>query len=220
MDTDTRNKVIAETRKANFELYLNIAKAIALIVSSIVLFCMIQRPESILNRRLSNETINQNRAKLVLDLFENNDDPAIQLVGLYIIENSYPSEDAHWIKSMQRLIVTNARFKKIDDIQNIPKDTPNYDEIMGLLRTIKNLFKEKQEIELSMVTENSSTGKIVSTSAISSVSYQVMKPNELDENSNGEKNVDRIEYLEKLEQEIQDGILKLDSLGINLDLQF
>lgn len=214
MDELTKKKTIAETRKINFELFFNTIKAVLLMAGSVIVFKAINEPESVLNRKLSIETVNQNRAKLILELLNNYEEPEDVLLGLSVIRKSYPNNESYWISSIENLFVTKTRFTKIEDIKNIPEDTPNYDKIMQLVEIIENRNKLKQDFELLLIAEQSS-GQSLSTSKISSVSYQGT-PQDLNETRliTG----DKMSHIIKLEQEIQQFTNSLDSLGINLDL--
>ena len=70
---------------------VNLLKVITLLIGTIVLFIAIQRPESTLNKKLSQETINMERAKLLLEVRQNNNNPEEILFDFSVIEKSYPS---------------------------------------------------------------------------------------------------------------------------------
>lgn len=213
MENITKEKAIAEKRAINIGVILDIVKTAALIFGSIYLYFIIKEPESVLNRKHSEETINQNRAKLVLDLFEAHEDPKDILLGLSIIKRSYPSTESNWIDRIEELTVTKISFKKIEEIKNIPEDTPNYNEIMKLVDKIERKNKIILEIELLLIAEIPAK-KIINPHGISSVSYLVRPSDGF--NIDDEKV--NINILIELKTEIQNLIYELEKYDINLDL--
>ncbi|UZO79758.1 hypothetical protein NBT05_12445 [Aquimarina sp. ERC-38] len=81
-----------------------------LALGAIATFCLLRQPESILNRKLSLETISRERAKLVLQVIQtnkgNNEDI---LIELDVIEKSYPLNN-DWIKNMIEIYKRRNRF--------------------------------------------------------------------------------------------------------------
>ncbi|WP_052600294.1 hypothetical protein [Aureispira sp. CCB-QB1] len=83
-------------------------KIIAGIIGTICLFIIIQRPESILNQRLSQETISRERAKLLLQVIKEKD-PELRKQGIEILKASYPVIDNEWINEIENYNETKAR---------------------------------------------------------------------------------------------------------------
>lgn len=101
----------AQRRTAEWTVILDGLKVIALVVTSIVLFILIQRPESILNQRRSDDEIARERAKLVLQLL-NESDPTKQALGLGIIRAAYPGPNAMWLDSVGGLFTRYAALEE------------------------------------------------------------------------------------------------------------
>ncbi|PKG42717.1 hypothetical protein [Psychroflexus sp. MES1-P1E] len=64
-------KIKAETKSIIVKKNIDIVKGSLLIIGSVILFIVIQQPDSVLNRQISKETISRERAKLILDLTKN-----------------------------------------------------------------------------------------------------------------------------------------------------
>jgi hypothetical protein len=69
-ETAELQKIKAETRLLKINTYFDIIKSVVLLAGTVILFLIIKRPESIINQKASQETINRERAKLVLDLLK------------------------------------------------------------------------------------------------------------------------------------------------------
>jgi hypothetical protein len=88
-----------------------------LILGSIIVFVLIQRPESIINQKSSLETINRERAKLVLELFKETNPQKIYL-GLQVIKSTYPQEDSKWLDDIIRTYQEQSKTKTISDLNS------------------------------------------------------------------------------------------------------
>ncbi|MBG6131627.1 hypothetical protein IWQ47_003053 [Aquimarina sp. EL_43] len=86
-------------------------KWISAVIGTIILFFIIQRPESILNRKSSQETINKERASMVLKLIENGSNSKDLLIGLKVIKKSYPESDNKWISDLIDFFETRAHIE-------------------------------------------------------------------------------------------------------------
>lgn len=86
-------------------------------------FIAFQRPESILNRKLSQETISRERAKLIFELTQKNKKPEEVLFGISIIEKAYPKENNKWINDIKSLYNTKFQVElnkiKINQLDSI-----------------------------------------------------------------------------------------------------
>lgn len=78
-------------------------------VATIVVFFLITRPDTLLNRRMSEDSIARERAKLMIDVLKEKD-PELRKQGLIIIKSSYPS-DNQWIKSVERSLDLQADYQ-------------------------------------------------------------------------------------------------------------
>lgn len=108
-------KIKAETRLLKINSYFDIIKSIALIIGAIILFLIIKRPESIINQKASEETINRERAKLVIDLLKE-EDPQKILLGISVIKASYPASDLSWINTIEHTYEEKSNYKLIRDL--------------------------------------------------------------------------------------------------------
>jgi RNase H-fold protein (predicted Holliday junction resolvase) len=129
-------KLKIESKALKLQSYFYVLKTIGIIVGSILLFFIIQKPESILNRKLSQETISRERAKLVLDLIKE-EDPRKLSLGLSIIESSYPETDDKWFKKIKETFEKESNIKVVND----------------LLKRLEILTMEKKELENNLAKE-------------------------------------------------------------------
>ena len=116
-----------EIRSLKLDYKLSIFKNLLLFVGSILLFVIIQQPESIVNRRNSEESINRERAKLILDKVINEDDPKKRLLAFDVIRSSYPDSEEEYFKTIEylinedRLLFSTNLITKIDDLKEEKK---------------------------------------------------------------------------------------------------
>lgn len=150
-------KLKEEIKSIKINRLSDIIKGIALLMGSIVLFIAIQRPESILNRRLSQETISRERAKLVFELTQGNEDYEEIVLGLSIIEKAYPEENNQWIKGVRDIYDT--KLKQIQNKSYINElDSINQSKIIGLRTQLQSLYEERQELQVQYVAEATGIG--------------------------------------------------------------
>ena len=100
MENLNEEKVKEEIKTVRVSRYTDLLKCIAVAFVPIVLFIAIQMPESLLNRKMSNESISRERAKLVFELIHNNNDYENILLELSVIEKAYPDSDNNWLKEI------------------------------------------------------------------------------------------------------------------------
>ena len=126
------NKIKLENEIVNLKWakFIDIGKISIPFVMGIILLFAINVPETILNKSISKESINRERAKLVLDLLkkENNNDI---LIGLDIIEVSYP-DDENWIKGIKKTFQLRKEKQDFDSLARGKLDSS------GLIK-LKNL---------------------------------------------------------------------------------
>lgn len=108
-------KIQAERKALKIRTYFDIAKTVTLIIGSIILFWVIQRPESILNQKSSKETISRERAKLILDLIKE-DDPQKLALGLSVIQASYPETEEEWFLRLKETFEAKSNIKVVNDL--------------------------------------------------------------------------------------------------------
>ena len=104
----TIKKLKEEIKNTAFTRRIGVLKWMVMVVGSVLLFIIIQRPESILNRKSSQESINRERAKIVLDLLKTKKDPNDVLLGLAVLEKSYPETDNDWVQDMIEIFKARA----------------------------------------------------------------------------------------------------------------
>ena len=108
-------KIQAERNALKIRTYFDIVRTITLVIGSIILFWVIQRPESILNQKTSKESISRERAKLILDLIKE-DDPQKLALGLSVIEASYPSTEEEWFLKLKKTFESQSNIKIVNDL--------------------------------------------------------------------------------------------------------
>lgn len=118
-------KISEEIKGLKARRYLDVAKGVALLIGSVVLFIAIQMPGSVLNKKVSQESINRERARLILDLIHNNKDFETTLLELSVIEKAYPDSDTFWINEIKSIYITKL-------------DKSNNSRILNTLNTIKS----------------------------------------------------------------------------------
>ena len=138
-------KLKEEIKKMKVDRYADLLKGLGVFVGSIVLFIAIQMPESILNKKMSDESINRERAKLVLDIVHNNNDDNIML-ELSVIEKAYPDKDNAWINAIKDVYQT-----RIDIAKNSVDNTDN-EEIILAKDELQGLLNEKKNLQTQLIT--------------------------------------------------------------------
>lgn len=108
-------KLKAETKSLTSQRYFEIIKSFALLIGAIFLFLYIQKPESLLNQKSSQETISRERAKLLLEVLKEKDPQKIQ-IGITIIKASYPNSDNEWINKIENTFQTLSNLKLLDSL--------------------------------------------------------------------------------------------------------
>lgn len=184
-----------------------------ILICSVIAFFALHKPDSEQVKEVSEETINQNRAKLILDLYNNHQDPSDILLGLAIIRHSYPKSDSNWLNRIEQLTISRIQFKKLEEIKNIPQDHPYYSEIIRLVDEIERLHKLKLEVELLLVAEIRAE-KVENSKGISSVSYHGL-PNNSFNKKDQEKNE---EILKELNKKIKIYVDELEKYEVHLDM--
>lgn len=153
------NKIIAERKSIIIRQYYDIIKGVILVIGSIIFFITIQKPESILNQKASKETINRERANLILNLVENNDDPANILLGLSVIKKSYPNNDNEWITETEELFKTKVVMKKLRELMNIPIEySSKAKEISIIGEELIKLYEQKEYLQYRILMDNNKNG--------------------------------------------------------------
>jgi len=126
------DKLKEEIRNLKISSYVDLLKGVALLIGAIVLFFAVQMPESILNRKLSKESVSRDRAKLVFELIHNNKDNENILLELSVIEKAYPDEDKVWITEIKNIYRTRTEKSNNKNLVNIQ----NYES--EKVRTLRN----------------------------------------------------------------------------------
>ena len=95
--------------------WISIGKGIAVALGSAFIFLLIQRPESILNRKSSEESINRERAKLIIDVLKEKD-PEARAKSIQVIKETYPNLN-DVIDSIENSIESNANIQILSDLE-------------------------------------------------------------------------------------------------------
>lgn len=93
---------------------LNWIKCALPIIGAALLFFIIQKPDSILNRKLSEESIARERAKLILEVL-NYEDPAKVSQGISVIKATYGKSNK-WIEEIEAVILQDALYKRANNL--------------------------------------------------------------------------------------------------------
>lgn len=129
---------------------INYVKTIALFIGSIILFFIIQKPESAINSRNSEETINRERAKLILQILQEKN-PEIRDKGLKIVKATYPSISK----------VLDSIESQIEQTTSIEIQSMKLEELENKKALIEeNIKKSNSPIEKSLLENNLEMVKI------------------------------------------------------------
>jgi len=117
-------KLKAERKATIARLWFDIIKSVVLISGSIIVFLLIKQPESIINKKSSEEAISRERAKLILELLKY-DDPDKIIMGLEVIEVSYPKTEGNWFKDLKETysITSLLKDRKLIFYSEIKRDS-------------------------------------------------------------------------------------------------
>lgn len=154
-----RIKLENEIINLKWSKFIDIGKISLPFVMGIIVFLAINVPETIVNKSLSKESINRERAKLVLDLLkkENNNDI---LIGLDIIEVSYP-DDENWIKGIKKIFQLRKEKQDFDSLARGKLDSSG----LAKLKNLNDLYgiKESKVQYWTFRDENNSNLKLAGT---------------------------------------------------------
>ncbi|WP_299214657.1 hypothetical protein [uncultured Aquimarina sp.] len=140
-----------ETKNSRIRLYHDLIKSALIICGTIFFFFIIQKPDSILNKKSSIETINRERAKLVLELINKKDSEDI-LLGLDIIEESYPTNDK-WIEGIRKIFQIRRSKELFDSMSREKLDKPR----LSALKQLNYWYGAKEEILRNKIFSNHTT---------------------------------------------------------------
>lgn len=104
------NLILQEIKEKKHQLFLSWIKLVFGVIGGIAIFFIIQKPESLLNRQSSKETILRERAKLLLELRKEKD-PEYLRDGLFIIKSTYPVTDNEWVLKFEKRLEDKANEK-------------------------------------------------------------------------------------------------------------
>jgi len=163
-------KLKEEIKKIRISRYADLLKSLAILIGSIILFIAIQMPESLLNKKISNETISRERAKLVFEVINNNNDYEDVLLKLSAIEKAYPNKDNSWINEIKGVYLT--RMEK----SNNSIDSTYNAEISLLRVELNKLLDKKAMLQTRLVSEisgESGTGRVGYGAVAKELQYQI-----------------------------------------------
>ena len=143
-------KMKAENVHSRINLYSDLIKNILLIIGGIILFIVIQKPESIINRQNSEETISRERAKLLLEII-NYDKPEKVYQGFSIIKETYPNS-TEWMTRIEKAIFNTAKrnisdnilekFKQLKEEEKILESIAEKTALMGVAELARGIQYE------------------------------------------------------------------------------
>jgi hypothetical protein len=116
-EPDRRQVVIsdAELTALRVRLILDVVKTVATVVGAVILFLIIQRPDSVLNREASRDTISRERAKLLLEWIRESD-PEKRNEAFAVISAAYGESENQWLKSAEFILKQRARYQALEGL--------------------------------------------------------------------------------------------------------
>lgn len=136
-DLEEAKLFAAQRISLNRKHYFDVIRYILMLVGIVILFLIIQRPESYLKIKSSKEEILRERAKMVLELLKENDPDKISL-GIEAIEAAYPTDDNNWLNKFKVSLVRQSNHEKIknalDKYTKLTKENENYIKELNLLK--------------------------------------------------------------------------------------
>lgn len=149
-------KLKEEIKTIRVNRLFTLVKIAALTIGSIILFISIQRPESILNRKMSEEEIGRERVKLVLDILENDENEDRVLFNLSLIKSAYPNTQTEWIENVRNFFLTEQlREENLETLDSLSETEAT---IRGLRVTLDSLLTVAQEKQAALMGEVRGTG--------------------------------------------------------------
>ena len=145
-------KLKEEIKKIRRSKYVDYSKIFAIVIGSVVLFITVQMPESLLNKKISKESISRERAKLVFEIIHNNNTYENILLELSVIEKAYPDKDNYWINEIKEVYLT-----RIEKSKNAIDNTYNT-EITALKVELDKLLDKKEMLQTQLVSAMSRRG--------------------------------------------------------------
>lgn len=94
-------------------LLLDVVKTVAMIVGAVILFLIVQRPDSILNCEASRDTIARERAKLLLEWIRE-PDPLKRSEAFAVISAAYGESENQWLRSAEFILKQGAKYEALD----------------------------------------------------------------------------------------------------------
>jgi hypothetical protein len=99
------------TREQNVRLWLDVVKTGATVIGATMLFVLLQRPDSLLNRENTLESIARERAKLTLDVLKL-EDPRLREQSLKAIGLAY-GQQGQWVSQVSQLVESSTRLTAV-----------------------------------------------------------------------------------------------------------
>ncbi|AXG68387.1 hypothetical protein KORDIASMS9_00602 [Kordia sp. SMS9] len=153
LDELNRQKLVEELKSIKTTRLTNIVKSISVLIGSIILFIVITRPEYLLNKKVSQEDISRERAKLILNLINENKSSENMLLGLSIIEKAYPIENSQWINSIREILLI--RYQKNMNVSQINSIDSNQQKALYQAKlNLNKLLSIKEEFEITKLAQD------------------------------------------------------------------
>ena len=150
-------KLKEEIRGLKTNRIYDIIKGIALVLGALALFIMIQMPESVLNKKNSQETMNRERAKLILDVIHDNKDFENIVLELSVIGMAYPESDTIWLSDIKNIYLTMLDKQNNSDILSSIDSTKNK-RIVTVRMELDELYDRKEKYQRELILEASGAG--------------------------------------------------------------
>jgi hypothetical protein len=98
--------------------FISIIKDALLVIISIIVFVLITKPGAVLNTKSTNESISRERAKLILEIFKDDDINKFK-ISYNVLKCSYQVDlDSIWFKDLDKLINEWIVLKENENIIN------------------------------------------------------------------------------------------------------
>ncbi len=148
-----KQKLVEELKSIKATRLTNIIKSISVFIGGIILFILITRPEFLLNKKVSQEDISRERAKLILNLINENKSSENMLLGLSIIEKAYPIENKEWINGIREILLI--RYQKNVNVSQINSiDSNQQKELYQAKHNLDKLLTIKEQFEITKLAQN------------------------------------------------------------------
>ena len=100
---------VAQVKDLQFRRLLDTFKAAGMLLGAIFAFFLLSRPESVISRVASRESLARERAKILLDVVGETD-PVVRSLRLELVRSAYPADDSEWIDAARDVLLLRDRY--------------------------------------------------------------------------------------------------------------